>query len=285
MRAALRYGVDYAERPDRTIEEKISRFRRRFAGWLGVSGMLFVVNAVTGGPPWFIFPVVGMMVPLIYHLGSLWGDGVPLRRVFFGVVRRHAREPIAVGPQPESGDQAAALVTKDVLDGPHGVGIRRAAASRQIINDLLKRMSPREREMLPSDLESTVNALVERVASVASTLHRLDADASGGTLGSLDDRIEVLRRDTRSSEQERRLALLERQRATLHDLLERRTALLSQLESASLALENLRLDLVRFRSAGVSNALEDVTSATREARAVSRDIEHMLEAQDEVRRL
>ena len=139
--------------------------------------------------------------------------------------------------------------------------------------------------MLPSDLDVTVTALVDRVASVATTLHRLDVDANGGTLGSLDERIDALKRNAVTGDQERRLALLERQRATLRDLLERRTALLTQMESASLALENLKLDLVRFRSAGVSSALEDVTSATREARAVSRDIGHMLDAADEVKRL
>ena len=62
-------------------------------------------------------------------------------------------------------------------------------------------------------------------------------------------------------------------------------ALLTQLESASLALENLKLDLVRFRSAGVSTALEDVTSATQEARAVSRDLGHLLDAHDEMKKL
>lgn len=139
--------------------------------------------------------------------------------------------------------------------------------------------------MLPADLEATVAALVERVASVATTLHRLDADASGSQLGSLDQRIAALKREPESSEHERRIAMLERQRATLNDLLQRRAALLSQLESASLALENLKLDLVRFRSAGVSSALEDVTSATREARAVSRDIGHLLDAHDEMRKI
>jgi len=139
--------------------------------------------------------------------------------------------------------------------------------------------------MLPPDLEATVNALVDRVASVAVTLHRLDTDANGSSLGTLDRRIESLKLEMETPERERRLALLERQRSTLHDLMERRTALLSQLESASLALDNLKLDLVRFRSAGVSSALEDVTSATREARAVSRDIGHLLDAQDELRKL
>jgi hypothetical protein len=150
---------------------------------------------------------------------------------------------------------------------------------------LLSRMTPKERQMLPSDIDATVNALVDRVTSVGTTLHRLDADANGSTLGTLDERIEALKRDPATPERERRISLLERQRSTLHDLLERRNALLAQLESAGLALENLKLDLVRFRSAGVSSALEDVTSATKEARAVSRDIGHLLDAQDEVRRI
>ena len=139
--------------------------------------------------------------------------------------------------------------------------------------------------MLPSDLEHTVQALVDRAVSVGTTLHRLDADANGSSLGTLDQRIAGIRSEPAGAERDRRLSLLERQRSTLADLLERRSALLSQFESATVALENLKLDLVRFRSAGVSSALEDVTSATREARAVSRDIGHMLDAADEVRRL
>jgi serine/threonine protein kinase len=270
------------------IARKISKFRRMAVGFFGLSMMLFVINAIGGGDPWFLFPVMSFVVALMFQLGSLWGDGVTLRQVFFGPVRPdHAPgfAPPAEPRAPSPGELAADLVTKEVLDGPHGQVIRRAAGSRQIVADLLRRMTPKEREMLPTDLEATVKALVDRVASLAMTLHRLDSDANGSSLGSLDARIEGLKRDQPSTEQERRLALLERQRATLRDLLERRSALLSQLESASLALENLKLDLVRFRSAGVSSALEDVTSATREARAVSRDIGHLLDAQDEVRRL
>ena len=36
--------------------------------------------------------------------------------------------------------------------------------------------------------------LVDRVVSIGTTLHRLDADANGGSLGSLDQRIEQLKR-------------------------------------------------------------------------------------------
>lgn len=288
MREAVRYGFT-PDSSERTVEKKISRFRRSLVGYSATGLMLFGINAVTAGPPWFIFPTLGMMVALAYQLGSLWGDGASLGQVFFGPVRRETTSEVPPAEQAGAPSRSAGstLVNHEVLQGPHGAAIQRAMSSQQVIADLLRRMTAKEREMLPPDVEGTVKALVERVAAVGMTLHRLDSDANGGALGTLDARIDGLKRESppRSSERERRIALLERQRATLHDLLERRSALLSQLESASLALENLKLDLVRFRSAGVSSALEDVTSATREARAVSRDIGHLLDAQDEVKRL
>ena len=58
-----------------------------------------------------------------------------------------------------------------------------------------------------------------------------------------------------------------------------------QLESASLALRTLRFDMTKLRTLGVGSAMQDVTHATQEARALSRDIGRALEAADEVRRL
>lgn len=138
--------------------------------------------------------------------------------------------------------------------------------------------------MLP-EIEPTVTALCDRIGSLATTLHTLDADVSGANLGVLDKRIGELKQEPDTPERERRLSLLERQRATVHDLLERRARLVGRFESACVALQNLKLDLVKLRSAGIDSALGDVTSATQEARALSRDIGHVLEAADEVRRL
>ena len=269
-----------AQQEQRDVE-KIAKFRRRLAGYGATSTMLIGINAATTDFPWSIFPVLGMGVGVVAQLGSLWGDGIPLRRIFFGSQR--GQDDTAKGKRVQA--PPAVNLPPEIIRGPHGPTVQRAVASQAAVADMLDRMTKHEREMLPADLPDTVKALVERVTSIGMTLHRLDTDANGSALGSLDSRIEGLRSAAQTPENERRLALLERQRSTLNDLLERRNALLNQMESAALALENLKLDLVRFRSAGVSSALEDVTSATREARAVSRDIGLMLDAADEVKKL
>ena len=62
-------------------------------------------------------------------------------------------------------------------------------------------------------------------------------------------------------------------------------ALAQQLDSAGLALGNLRLDLIKLRSSGLQSALSDVSTATQEARALSREIGAVLDAAAEVRSL
>ena len=48
---------------------------------------------------------------------------------------------------------------------------------------------------------------------------------------------------------------------------------------------SIKLVLLKLRSAGVGAAISDVTNATQEARALSRDIGYVLEAAAEVRKL
>ena len=79
--------------------------------------------------------------------------------------------------------------------------------------------------------------------------------------------------------------LVRRQRESLADLARQRDAFLQQIESAGLALGTLRLDLVKYRASGGQAALAHVSSATQEARALSRDIGAMLDVQAELRRL
>jgi serine/threonine-protein kinase len=191
-------------------------------------------------------------------------------------------------PSPRTAaDAALALAPADVLAGRHGEAVRRAADDRAAALETLARLAPAERDMIP-DVGPTVEALAQRVGSLALTLHRLDADVGGSSLTTLEQRIASLRAEAGpqpSAEQERRIALLDRQRASIGELTERRGVLAGQLESAGLALQNLRLDLLKLRSSGLGSAITDVTNATQEARALSRDIGHAVDAMREVKGL
>lgn len=265
----------FAARP---IDQRI-RIARRDA-FMGSAGILAFVgfNLLTWPNFWWtVFPVFFMSASAMGKIASLWGDGVPLRQIFR--TNRPGNDPAL----PAS--DVTPLAPSDVLAGPHGPAVRRAAEDRAHIQMIVKNLAKADRELVP-DVLPTVDALTERIASLAQMLHRLDHDVPTGTLERIDSRIaEVEREGPAAIDQERRLGLLKRQRTTLADLAERRARVARQLESAGLALENLRLDLLKLRSSGVQAAIHDVQNATQEARALSREIGHVLEAAEEVRRI
>jgi len=49
-----------------------------------------------------------------------------------------------------------------------------------------------------------------------------------------------------------------------------------------LAMQNVRLDLLRLKSAGVAAVLSDLTQATQQARALSRDVDYAIAAAGEI---
>jgi serine/threonine-protein kinase len=276
---------------DRTspLEERISRFHRRSIGALGTVASLGVVNGLTSPHfPWFLIPSAFILIGTATHAGKLWADGVPFSRLFSrGGAPLPSRARSAQLPSANTEQEALALVPADVLAGSYGEAVRRAVADRAAAKDILARLATAERDMIP-DVAPTLDALAERVGALALTLHRLDADLAGASSETLERRLAALRAEAGpepTAEQERRITLLERQRASIAELTERRGTLAAQIESAGLALQNLRLDLLKLRSSGLGSAMSDVTNATQEARALSREIGHAVDAAKEVRRM
>jgi len=153
------------------------------------------------------------------------------------------------------------------------------------VNDLFGRLTDTERKMLP-DVKETADALFARVVALASALQRLGTEVSPARLMALDTRIaEIEQQPGDARERERRLNLLRRQRDMLAELVQSRATLLEQYESAGLLLQNLALDLLKVRSSGLDSAINGLTSATQEARALSREIGYVLNAADELRSL
>jgi serine/threonine-protein kinase len=287
--------ADFDERP---LEDRVIAFRRSVVAWMGWSAVFFGVNAMAGGHVWFWIPSALMFLNVLRRGGSIWSDGIGPIDAFKKGIRaklraQQAETPAAVGvgalpvpvrPRETPEQYAAQLVSSDVLAGPHGGAVRQAAEDRALMREIAATLRPVEREMIP-DIGPTVDALAQRVGALATTLHRLDGDVSGASLGSLDQRIVALESETPTAERDRRIALLQRQRTSLRDLIERRRSLADQLESAGLMLQNLKLDMLKFRSSGIGSAIEDQTTATQEARALSRDIGHVVQAADELRKL
>ena len=95
--------------------------------------------------------------------------------------------------------------------------------------------------------------------------------------------MSAMRREPEDEERARRITLLERQKKTIGDLRGRRDQIASQLESCILAMQNVRFDLLRLRSADAGSALGDLTAATQQARALSRDVDNAISAAREIR--
>jgi hypothetical protein len=208
-------------------------------------------------------------------------EGVPLASLMSGKLPPHMLRENRQLQAPEGSRD------DDVLAGPHAAVLRQAVTDHRRIQELVAKLSETERRMLP-DVKQTADALFARVESLAQALHQLEwKDDVGATrLSELDSRIADIERNAGdSTERERRLGLLRRQREMVVELERSHARLAEQYESAGLLLQNLALDLVKIRSSGLDAALGGINSATQEARALSSEIGYVLSAAEELRRL
>jgi len=267
--------------PDTGEPMIVQKTRAQFAKWAAVSGGLFMINLATGiRSPWFLFPVVGMGFGLLNNYAKLWQAGYTWR----DVLNRPPAPDALLGAGAKGGKLARQLPPPRVDEyGQQLSQIMQAHADRTAILKLLERMTPAERKMLPEDVQGTVDALYQRATDLAKTLHAMDTNLDMQSKDRIEQRIQALQREPDDEERARRMGLLERQKKTLEDLRGRREQIASQLESCILAMQNVRFDLLRLRSADAGSALGDLTMATQQARALSRDVDNAIVAASEIR--
>jgi len=292
LQADAQMRVDIEE--DRKIWGRATSLQRRFQKYRQQALITASSAALSAGALLMTMAESDFIPLLLMSLPPLLYTSVGLGRKTLSL-RRDDVDPADVLSKPldtlvREYDPAALLgqVARDsapgsgMLDSPYMAAVRRATLDRAAILGAVRKLGKSDRRMLP-DVLPTVNALVERIASLAPTLHRLDADLQPDSLQRLEDRIaEVEGQASRTPEAERKLALLTRQRSSVLDLMQRRETLAGQLESAGLLLQNLKLDLIKVGSAGVQASVQGVTNATQEARALSTEIGYVLGAADEL---
>lgn len=280
--------LDKKEQEEREIEERakktgepliVVRYRHQLARAAAVGGGLMLMNFTFAGGighPWSLIVIAVFGFNLARGYAKLWTSGYSWRDVI-------ERPPAPDAIEAKTGRAALAAGGSDEL-GAFAAGIEQARSDRAAVVSMLDRMPKSERRLLP-EVGPTVDQLLERATELARTLSALDRDLDAGSVEKLDARIAALEQEPPTVDRERRLTLLQQQRQKVAQLAARRGALASQLESCLLAMQNVRFDLLRLRSAGVAEALGDLTAATQQARALSRDVDAAIVAAGEIRKI
>ncbi|OLC70148.1 MAG: hypothetical protein AUH78_21695 [Gemmatimonadetes bacterium 13_1_40CM_4_69_8] len=225
----------------------VRKMRSSFVSWASVAGGCLLFDVATGWHGWSLFVAVPWgafgLLPLYMRL---WSAGYSWRDVL--------RRPAA----PESAEAQLAAAGSRPLDLPTATGdefgrlataVQQARNDRKAILKIMERVPKSEKKLLP-DVIVTVDGLLKRSEDLARTAHAMSGAVDRGALARLEDKIAVTKREPESAERERQLNLLQRQRQTLTDLLTRRQLVEDQIESCVLAMQNVRFDLLRLRSAG-----------------------------------
>jgi serine/threonine protein kinase len=262
--------------------EIVRELRSRFVTWASVCGSLFMIDVATGShaPSWSLFvAAIWGGTSLVPRYVRLWHAGYSWRDVFARPPAADAVEArlAAVGSRPVELPRA----TTDEF-GRQAEPVQQARSDRKAILRIVDRLPKSERKLLP-DVVATADGLLNRAEELARALHAMSGSVDQGALARIEERIEATKRQGDSAERERQVGLLERQRRAITDLLTRHQLVADQLESCVLAMQNVRFDLLRLRSAGVAVALDDLTRATQRARALSRDVDHVIAAAGEIK--
>jgi serine/threonine-protein kinase len=293
-------------------------FRRKIAPYLFVNGVivLFSIFGRTG-----LFPVtVFWSMFIAFKYAKLWSEGYDWRDVFrqprdrelmevfeeameyvramFNPiaraqlrVRREERRALARmrGPALPAGLEASrsSAYQATALSGPAGDRARQAMADRDEIVRRLNALPKAERERF-GDVTRSATALADRIGALALSLDELSRQDAEGARATLEREIETLEGaanplERGSEERVRRLAYLKRQRRALVDAVKKREAVAAKLETCSLALQNMRYDLMRLSASPQMH--QHITSLAVEALNLAENVDEAVYVADEMGRV
>ena len=301
----------------RWYAEPVKAFRKKLAPYLFVNGAIIVVSVFTGGDMLGITTL--WTVYIAWKYAKLWSDGYDWKDVLkqpkdrmFGDVISDVCDSVLSAFSKKKRDELRARPTRNRLRGAlspmtpaRGVAaiappvrlrddqlgeyagiVRSAREDREEIIRLLNTIPEAERTRIPA-VQATAVEIVNKIEIIAADLARLDSDGSARHSVAIDAEIATLESEAnpletaRSEARVRRLAQLRRDRRALLDAARKRDARRGQLESCRLALENVRLDLVRLRTG--NSSVQSVTLVAEQAMALARDVDIAVSAAGEVR--
>ncbi|MGQ0646756.1 MAG: serine/threonine-protein kinase [Gemmatimonadaceae bacterium] len=316
-------GYDAAPTPrelERWNNPAVMQFRRGATPWafFGVAAVILsmfgVIDVVGIWGLWTIY--------IAWKYAKLWTDGYdwrdvmkePRDRMFFDVVaewvdsvkalwnpakraeireRERLRSQRAAslsdgGPRAALPGASASPNVPSSLVGQHARTVSDAARNRDDVLRLMQTLPKRDRELL-SDIPAGASALYQKVEALAVNLAEMERNLPETPAPAVDAEIAKLEAeanplDTRASEERvRRLAFLKRQRRAIADIHSRTATQREKLESCAIALQNMRLDIVRLKAG--AQTFEHITSVAERAVALAREVDTAMYVKDEMSKL
>ncbi len=303
---------------DRWYRPEVQAFRKKMGPFLFV-GAASVIIRLFGGPNFV--GVVGLYgVYLAYKYARLWSDGYdwhdvfkePRDRLFLDVMserledvqamwnpakraRVRERQRLQLGKpglfEPAGESQQRAITSREsaaLASGPHAGVARQAITDRDEIARLIAQMPTKERDRV-REVPNAAERLSQSILEVAAALGDLDRASDGRSLQALEKEITLLESQANpldrnaSEERVRRLATLKRQRRTLAQLDGRRDELVGKLDTLAVALQNMKLDVLRLSTG--ARSWQQVTSVAEQALALAKDVDNAVYVADELNRL
>ena len=300
----------------------VQKFRRKLAPYLFVNGVI-VIASLVGDRDYFGLTVLWSIYmafkyaklwadgydwrdvfrqPRERELLEVFDDGVRGFRALFDSKQRsrlreerHARKLArrtgrTTVERPVVGSSATGSRSSSA---GHGSGrsadlIAQAARDRDEIGRILETLPPAERGRLSDVLRSSM-ALYEKVEALALSMSALDRSLAPGAQESVEAEIARLEgaanplEGAASDERVRRLAQLRRQRRAMADLVKRRGEVAEKLETCALALQNMKLDMIRLRAGAQTH--ENVTTLAVNAMSLADSVDSALYVADEMGRI
>ena len=299
----------------------VHRFRKVLAPYIAVNAVL-VVASLIGDRDYFVITVF-WSIYVAFRYAKLWADGYDWRDIFRQPRERELLEVVDTGvtqvraifdskqrqqlrdekrarklarrsgrtaiERPSSASLPAGRMTTGGAGSGRGAELlSQAAHNRDEIARILETMPPADRVRL-SDVLRSSSALYEKIEALALSLSAIDKSLAPGAKESVDAEIARLEgaanplEGAASDERVRRLAHLRRQRRAMADLVKRRDDAAEKLETCALALQNMRLDMVRLRAGTQTH--ENVTTLAVNAMSLADSVDSALYVADEMGRI
>ena len=296
----------------------VVEFRKRLAPFLFVTAALFFVQII-GGPSLLIISAF-WAISIAYKYARLWSDGYDwrdvfrhtrdkmfvdvaaetiddARAIFNSEKRKEVRERVrqrrlSSGVHSPGGGVAAHPSAHADLanlgNGPHASAAKQAMLDREEIVRLVDSLPKVEKDRLPEVIPGA-RQLADKVMHLATVLTTLERDMGSVSVDAIEKEIGVLEAQANPFDKGafesrvRRLAMLKRNRHAVAEASRKRTEMTAKLESCSIALQNMKFDVLRLKTGNQS--WQHVTSVAEQALALAREVDSAVYVGDEMARL